>query len=50
MSCTATYTVTQADVDAGTIANTATVHGLDPANTPVTNTASTTVTAHQVQA
>ncbi len=45
ISCTATYTVTQANVDAGSYSNTATINGLNPANAPVTNTASRTVTA-----
>ena len=45
ISCTATRTVTQADVDAGSIVNTATIAGLDPANTPVSTTAGATVTA-----
>ncbi len=45
ISCTATYTVTQADVDWGVINNTATINGLDPINNPVTKTASATVTA-----
>ncbi len=47
ISCTAIYTVTQADVDTGSILNTATINGLNPSNSPVTNTASTTVTATQ---
>ena len=47
LSCTATYTVTQADVDAGHIDNTATVAGTDPNHQPVTGSDSATVTTHQ---
>ena len=48
ISCSATYTVTQADVDAGSFSNTATIAGLDPSNTPVTGSGSTSVSAYQV--
>ncbi len=40
-TCTASYTLTQADVDSGHIANTATVTGTDPNGTDVTATDST---------
>ncbi len=36
-SCTASYTVTQADIDAGTIHNTATAQAADPDSTPVSS-------------
>ncbi len=44
-TCTASYTVTQDDVDAGSIANTATATGTPPVGPPVTDTGSATVTA-----
>jgi uncharacterized repeat protein (TIGR01451 family) len=45
MACTGTYTVVQADLDAGSIANTATASGTGPGNQPVSGTATATVNA-----
>ncbi len=42
-SCVGTYTVKQADVDAGSLANTATASGNDPQGAPVIDTGSLTV-------
>ena len=50
-ACTATYTVTQADLDAGTINDTATVTGTDPTGTDLTSPpSSATVTTDQAAA
>ena len=46
-TCSATYTATQADLDAGSIANTATATGTPPVGPPVTDTGSATVTANR---
>lgn len=43
VSATATYTLTQADVDAGRVDNTATTTGTTPAGAPVTDTDAATV-------
>jgi len=43
VDCTATYTVDQDDVDAGTVVNTATVHATPPTGGPVSGTDSATV-------
>ena len=43
LTCTGSYTVAQADLDAGSITNTAAVSGTDPDNNVVTNEASQTV-------
>ncbi|MEU2158358.1 hypothetical protein ABZ532_25665 [Streptomyces sp. NPDC019396] len=47
MDCIATYSVTQTDVNAGDVGNTATATGTPPSGPAVTATAEETVTAHQ---
>ncbi len=44
-SCSATYTVTQADMDNGTISDTGKVTGKPPTGSPVSNTSTATVNA-----
>ncbi len=50
ITCTATYTVTQADLDAGSVTNTATGSGFFGATTVTSNTDSVTITATQTPA
>ncbi len=47
VTCDTSYTVTQADVDAGAIENTATARALTPAGRPLTTADGATVTARQ---
>ena len=47
MTCTAQYSVTQADVDAGTIVNTGTVDATDPGGNPVSDTDDNTANVAQ---
>src|SRR3954453_14686174 len=47
MTCEATYTTTQADVNRGSIVNTGTVTGTPPSGGPVTDSDTATVTANQ---
>ena len=50
LTCTATYTVTQADVNAGQIDNTATVDALDPGGNPLSETDDETVPINRIAA
>ncbi|CUR55154.1 putative Conserved repeat domain protein [metagenome] len=43
-SCTATYTITQSDVDAGAVVNSATSHGTPPAGQAVSSATDSTIT------
>lgn len=47
MTCTGTYTITQADVDAGRVVNTATVTGTSPSGDQVTDTDDATYPVEQ---
>ncbi len=47
ISCPASYSVTQADLDAGSFTNIATGTGSEPSGTPVTDIGSATATANQ---
>ena len=49
-TCTASYRTTQADVDAGSITNTATVTGTPPTGPPVTQTSTVTIPGTQTPA
>ncbi|MFC5185842.1 DUF7507 domain-containing protein [Actinomadura harenae] len=44
-TCTATYTVTQADLDAGSVSNTGTAHGTPPEGPDVIDTSDVTITS-----
>ena len=50
IGCTASYTITQAELDAGSLTNVATVTGTAPDGTTVTDTDDETVTADQTPA
>ncbi len=49
-TCTATHTVTQADLDSGSVINTASVTGTPPGGSPIPSTTSNTVTVNATQA
>ena len=49
-TCTATYTTTQADVDAGSVTNTGTATGTSPTGVIVTDSSTLTITAVQTPA
>ena len=50
LDCSATYTITQADLDSGGVTNTATVNAVDPDDESVIDTANVTISAGQTPA